>query len=101
MAAKLTDEVKAAVMLAKEHLEAMVWEAMLHGVQEGLGGVLASAEARLWAVADKAATKLKEVAQGVSKMTTNFTDSTTRYRNVLAGPPLEAMGRSPGLRSWG
>ena len=37
MAAKLTEEVKVAAMLAKEQLEATVREAMLRGVQEGLG----------------------------------------------------------------
>ena len=77
VAAKLTDEVEAAATLAKEQLKAMVREATLCGVQEGLSGALASAEARLRAVTDEAATKLKEVAQGVSEMTTKFTDSTT------------------------
>ena len=101
MAAKLTEEVKVTAMPAKEQLEAMVREAMLRGVQEGLGGALASAEARLRAVTDEAATKLKEVAQGVSEMTTKFTDSTTRYHDALASPPLEAVGRSLGLHSWG
>ena len=87
MAAKLTEEVKVAATLAKEQLEATVWEATLCRVQEGLGGALVSAKARLRAVADEAATKLKEVAQGVSEMTTKFTDSTTRYHDMLAGPP--------------
>ena len=76
-------------------------EAMLHGMQEGLSDVLVNAEARLQAVVDEAVTKLKQVVQGVSEMTTKFTDSTTRYRDVLASLPLEAMGQSPSSRSWG
>ena len=87
MAAKLTDEVEATTMLAKEQVKATVWEAMLHGLQEGLGNVLANAEAKLLAVADKAATKLKQVTQGMSKMTTKFTESTTRYCDALARSP--------------
>ena len=101
---KLTDTVKALV-LTKEQVEVMVSEAVCRGLQEGLGAALSEAEVKLWAITEESALKIKQAAQGVTEMTTKFTESSTMYRDALVRSPPRSNGTEPhylqlGLRLW-
>ena len=97
---KLTDTVKAMVP-TKEQVEVMVREAARCGLQEGLGAVLLEAEAKLRAIAEETVLKMKQVTQGMSKMTTKFTESSMMYWDVLVRSPPWSNGVEPRFSQLG